>query len=237
MRIAVTGATGGIGRELCAELMRRGHDVWGISRSAGNDEGMRVSRVDMADPASLLAWKEEMHAQDWLPDAIVLLAALQEEDMTPNGYDAAAANRMLRVNVEAPLACVELFLPDFTARGRGRFVAICSTAALRPSRRSAAYGASKAALAMAFRSLRLRYATHGLTFGNVFLGPVDAGMWEGKHHPLVPSAKRAASALATFACGKGDSLYFPRLSTVLLRLSLWLPDRAFAAASRLLLHP
>ena len=86
------------------------------------------------------------------------------------------------------------------------------------------------------RSLRLKYASDGMRFAEVCLGPIDTGMWEGKRGAMVPSARDAADRIASFALSGGKSiLYYPFLSTLLLRLSLCLPDALFASLSSRLL--
>lgn len=172
-----------------------------------------------------------MHASDWHPDIIVIAAAVQLNDME-NGYDHALGQDVLRTNLEGPLACVEVFLPSFLERGRGSFVALCSTAALRPSTRSTSYAASKAGLEMAWRSLRLRYDQQGIRFALAYLGPIDIGMWEGKKSMLVPTATAAATAIAAFACSRKQTLFYPRISTLLLRLSLPLSDKLASSLAR-----
>lgn len=53
MKVLVVGATGGTGRATVAELVRRGHDVTALSRSASSLTGTRVQGVDgdVMDPA------------------------------------------------------------------------------------------------------------------------------------------------------------------------------------------
>jgi NAD(P)-dependent dehydrogenase (short-subunit alcohol dehydrogenase family) len=195
----------------------------------------RFSIVDIVNLSSIAHWKEEMRQAAWTPDLVVLNAGIQQDDMRES-YDHAKGEQVVAVNLQGALACIGAFLPDFLARKGGGFVAITSTAAIRPSVRSAAYAASKAGLAMAFRSFRLRYAKDDVRFSTVFLGPVATEMWEGKKNALVPSVDQAAAALATFICSRKPTLWYPRLSTMLLRLSLWLPDTVFAAISQKLLR-
>lgn len=77
-RIAVTGATGFIGRYLCAELLRRGAEVIGVVRNPDRvpqlrEQGVTLRRADLADPAALRAGFEGV-------DAVVSNAALFDLD-------------------------------------------------------------------------------------------------------------------------------------------------------------
>ena len=241
MNICVTGASRGIGAALTRHLLASGHRVWGVARdenalrvlaAATHDSCFRWSRVDLFDPASLTAWGEEMRAAQFEPDMVILNAAVYLNDME-HGFDLGQAEKNFNVNLNGALRCVDLFLPEFLARKSGTFLAIASTAALRPSLLSASYAASKAGLAMAFRSLRLRFAPEGVAFKVAYLGPIATEMWEGKKkHVLIPQADEAATALAAFALSRSGTLYYPFLSTLILRLTLWMPDRWFAYLSK-----
>lgn len=243
MNICVTGASQGLGRSLCRELASRGDNVWGIARGEEKlrtlaadlpPQRFRWSRGDVATEASLQEWLHAMNVASFVPDCIILNASIQQNDME-GAYDHAAGQEVLRINLEGALRCVEAFLPLFLARRRGSFVTIASTAALRPSVRSASYAASKAGLAMAFRSLRLRYREDGVRFATVFLGPIATEMWEGRRHWLVSDPGDAAATVASFARGSRHTLYYPFLSTFLLRATSCLPDRVFALCSNALL--
>ncbi len=238
MNICIVGASRGLGDALSWRFIQDGHTVWGIGRSAEDLRSVQKfcgpafqwTKADITDRDSLVYWKECMKKANFSPDVIILNASVQLDDMK-DGYDAALGSTVLRTNLEGSLDCLGLFLDDFLKRRRGRFVAIASTAALRPSIRSASYAASKAGLAMAFRTFRLRYPKSGVTFGTVVLGPIWTQMWEGNESPLVPSVATTAKDIAPFAYGTKSVLYYPVLTVLFLRLSLFLPDWLFASLS------
>lgn len=243
MNICVTGASQGLGRSLCRELASRGDNVWGIARGEEKlrtlaadlpPQRFRWSKGDIATEASLQEWLHAMDAATFVPDCIILNASIQQNDMEAS-YDHAVGQEVLRINLEGALRCVAAFLPLFLTRRQGSFVAVASTVALRPSVRSASYAASKAGLAMAFRSLRLRYRMEGVRFATVFLGPIATEMWEGGKRWLVPDPGDAAAIVASFAKGSRHTLYYPFLSTFLLRATSCLPDRVFTLCSNALL--
>lgn len=243
MNICCTGVSRGLGRALARELLARGHAVWGIGRG---ENGLRIleqelasqrffwTQADVTDSASLQRWKEEMQQHAFDPDCLILNASVQHDDMLRE-YDHAAGTATLRTNLEGSLACIALFLPDFLRKRHGCIIAIGSTAALRPSSRSAAYAASKAGLRAAIRSLRLRYAREGIRFADVVLGPIATEMWEGRRSFLVPPPAQAARAIARFVSSKRTILHYPPFTTALLRASIFLPDPLFAFLSSRLL--
>lgn len=245
MRICLTGASRGIGRALSSLLARNGHEVWGVARDTEALGALerelapacfRWSQMDLGDPASIQTWERETIAGNFFPDALILNASLLLNDME-QGLDAEKAAQVIRANLEGNLRCIAAFLPGFLERKRGTILGICSTSALRPSPRSASYAASKAGLALALRSLQLRHNQTSITFKIAYLGPVATGMWEGKSSSfLIPSPEQTARALARFLASRRDRLYYPFVSTTLLRLSSLLPDAVFARASRFLLR-
>ena len=175
-----------------------------------------------------------MRKQSFVPDCLILNASIQNDDLKA-GYDHEAGTMTLRTNLEGALACIALFLPDFLEKRQGRIIAIGSTVTLRPSVRSAAYAASKAGLSCALRTLRLRYAHAGISFAQVLLGPLATEMWEGKRNWLVPTPEKAAPIIAKFVLSRKKVLYYPRITTTMLRTSLCLPDSVFAFVSTRLL--
>ena len=243
MRILVTGGAGFIGSNFVRYLLARyGDEVVVLDKLtyAGNldnpnglegDARFRFIRGDIADPDTVL---QAINGVDW----VVNFAAESHVDrsiMDPSGF--------ITTDVYGPYVLLE------AAREAGaqRFVQVSTdevygevpegsvdeTAPLRPR---SPYAASKAGASMAFRSLDLRYAKRGVRFKVATLGPIQTAMWEGRHSMLVPSSASAAKALAGFLSSDKASLYFPFITTTLLRLSLWLPDAFFALVSRKLLQ-
>jgi short-subunit dehydrogenase len=239
MDICVTGASSGLGRALCVRLIRTGHRVWGVARreeelqSLARELGdrFRACALDVTDAAALRRLRERMEREGGVPGFFVLCAGVQRDDMSDGGFDAAAAEENVRVNLQGVMGCIQEFLPVFLERRSGTFVCIGSTAALRPSRRSAGYAASKAALHMLLRSLRLRYAGRGVRFATVIAGPLATPMWEGRRSWLVPAPEAAARRVERFLSSRRTVLYYPFASTLLLRLTRGIPDAFFSAAA------
>lgn len=243
MEICLTGASKGLGRALCRELARRGHNVWGVARDevalcSLEEEcpkgAFRWSVVDVKRADALHSWGGAMQQASFEPDIVVLNASVQLNDMRDD-FDLSKGEEVIETNLQATLRCINQFLPNFRKRSSGSFVSIGSTVSLRPSVRSASYAGSKAGLEMIFRTLRLRYRTEGIRFRSVILGPVATDMWEGRRSFLVPTPEEAARAIASFLEGGRERIYYPFLSTTLLRLTLPLPDRVFSYFSTKLL--
>lgn len=91
MKVAVTGATGVVGRSLTAHLLEAGHDVETLARSSAAEEalaglGVGITRGDVLDPASLA---QLVAGKDW----VFHVAGVNE--MCSSNPD-----RMDRVNIE-----------------------------------------------------------------------------------------------------------------------------------------
>ncbi len=239
MDICVTGASKGLGFALTTAFLGCGHRVWAVARTTESllelekQSGGKlfVSRVDISSDQSVQEWSAAIRERGFKSEIVVLNASVQKDDVSDDALDVAKSAQNIEVNLIGTLRCVSAFLPLMLTVKRGSFIAISSTVCLRPSVRSVGYGASKAGLEMAFRALRLKHAASGIRFASVILGPISTEMWEGKQSPFVPSPKKAAGVIVPFALSGGTHLYFPWLSTTLLRLSLWLPDRLFAFVS------
>ncbi len=244
MEICVTGCSRGLGLSLCECFLAAGHRVWGVARSepksavlcAHADRGnFRFSLVDIAQAKDIEHWLKAMRREQFNPALVILNASIQREDMRIDGLNTDAMRDVIDVNLVGNFQCIAALLPAMLQSGAGRFVLIGSTAALRPSARSASYCASKAAMAMACRALALQYAKRGVRFATVTLGPIATDMWEGRRSTLVPSAETAAKAIARFSLSQSQHFSYPRLSTSLLRFSSLCPDWLFARVSAMVL--
>jgi short-subunit dehydrogenase len=152
-RILVTGAAGGIGAEVARRLARAGANlaladvseaalakVCSEIRSAGKAAEPVVA--DLGSAAGCRALAEEAVKRIGGVDALVNIAGLL--DFTPfEQSDAAAIDRLLQVNLHAPLHLVRELLPAMIARRSGRIVNVGSTFGSIGFPFFAAYSASK----------------------------------------------------------------------------------------------
>src|SRR5690348_4745408 len=144
-RIAlVTGHRGGIGQAIAERLAAEGAHVL----------GMDLPETDLADLASTERAMTGLLTVHGTVDILINNAGLTTLG-TIVETDMAELDRILAVNLKAAFALMKAVLPGMAACGRGAIVNIASDQALIGKRYSAAYGASKAALAQLTKSTAL----------------------------------------------------------------------------------
>ena len=89
MRIVITGATSGIGRQLAMDYHREGHEVWALGRNEQalgelGQLGIETARLDLADREATLAW-----FADFGPIDLALLSAGTCEYIDLPNFDSA----------------------------------------------------------------------------------------------------------------------------------------------------
>ena len=239
MKVFVTGSSSGIGLMLTEELLRRGHIVWGVSRSRNLLENLATkfpvesffySVCDILNNDDVGKVCEEMCAKDFVPDVVVLNAGIYHPDLE-NLYDHRKAISVFSTNMYGALVWVEQFLPLFLKRGSGQFIAISSILAFRPDTNSCSYPASKAALSMAFRSFRLRYQRTKIKFKSIYFGPVATLIIpryaKAKKGLFVITTDRAARAIIRIIHSRHNTFYYPIVLCYIYRLTSWISDELF----------
>lgn len=249
MKIFITGVSSGIGRELAKELIRHGHEVWGVARRKellerlANELGPVLffnNVCDVSDKNQVESVVENMRQKNFIPDVMILNAAVFKEDISDT-YNHKIFEEAVKINLFGSLIWVGAFLGDFIKRGSGQFIAVSSTSALRPDVARSSYSASKAALSMAFRSFSLRYKRVGVFFKVIYFGPVATDMSVHVKRDsfgniiskkfFVADPIYAARAIVQAIKGDKTEYYYPYFVTLLFRLLNFLPDNFFAAIS------
>lgn len=227
-RVWLTGASSGIGEALVPELVRRGARVAVTSRRAERLEelarGWRrtgadilVVPADVSQREAVLAAGRAIEAV-WGGTDVAIFNAGTHTPASGNGFDSRQFVTLTTLNYFGPLFGLEAVLPGMIARGRGQVVGVASLAGYRPLPTSAAYGASKAALAHAFDALRFDLAPLGIEVTVVNPGFVKTPLTDRNRFKmpfLMPVDVAVAQMARDIERGKMESHFPGRLSWTL----------------------
>ncbi|HVT41880.1 MAG TPA: SDR family oxidoreductase [Acidimicrobiales bacterium] len=168
----VTGASAGLGAQLCRDLAHAGATVVGLARNTERldalaaelravSPGSSTITCDVADTAALRRALDHVAAtcgpidllvNNAAQDPGVRLVEIREEDF----------RRTFDVNFFAPVAATLAVMPSMTARGRGIIVNVSSDGGRLPSPGPGAYPSSKAALSAFSESTSFRLGPKGV---------------------------------------------------------------------------
>jgi short-subunit dehydrogenase len=186
----VTGATGGLGGAIASALRDRGAELIVSGRRAAVLESVAAplqARTALAD----LTVREDVErlatlALEFGVDVLVANAALPASgllsDLTTEQID-----RMLEVNLRAPIMLAHALTPAMVARGRGHLVFVSSLSGKAAAPASSVYSATKFGLRGFALALRQDLAPHRVGVSLVSPGFIrDAGMFADSGVKLPP---------------------------------------------------
>lgn len=241
----VTGASYGLGRALALALARRGRRVAISARGADGlaalaampeaDGRLLPFPLDITDRESVASTVRRIEAEAGPIDLAVLNAGTHEP-MFARGFDAAAVERLARVNLLGTAHCLEALLPPMMARRGGRIAAVASVAGLFGLPGAAAYGATKAGLIAMLEALKPELDLHGVRVHVINPGFVDTPLTRKNEFPM-PFLMTPEVAAARIVRGLGRDAFlieFPRRLALMLRMLRLLPyPLAFRVTRRL----
>ena len=195
MHVAITGASSGIGEAIAREFARAGAKLTLVARRRD-----LLDRIAKETGASCHVITKDLsdheHAADWIAESEAALGPIDvlvdnagiELIARSEELDVLEGEKLLRLNLLAPLRITRAVLPSMLARRAGTIVDVASVAGLCATNGYAWYGASKAGLAMASETLRAEVAPHGVHVVTVYPGPVHSDMAVRAVEALEPSA-------------------------------------------------
>jgi uncharacterized protein len=178
-KVLLTGATGGIGHAIARRLAGEGAHLVLTGRRAdvladlAGEVGAEVIACDLADRDAVADLVAKGSDTDILVNNAALPAAGDVLDLSVEDVD-----RMLDVNLRAPIVLARGIGEAMVGRGRGHLVFISSLAGKSGSPRTSLYSATKFGLRGFGQSARHDFAQRGVGLSVVFPGFIrDAGMF------------------------------------------------------------
>jgi len=227
--VLITGASGGIGRELGRRFARRGYDLVLVARRAERladladelrrDAGVAVTSLpaDLADPGAPRLLTAALAGRGIVVDVLINNAGVGLfGPFARTSLDAELA--MIRLNVTNLVCLTKLLLPGMLARGHGRIVNVASTAGFQPGPLMSIYYATKAFVISFSEALAEELAGSGITVTTVCPGPTRTGFQTAAGLPGLRALQRRilmdADAVAEATCrgaASGRRLVIPGL--------------------------
>jgi short-subunit dehydrogenase len=238
----ITGASSGIGWALARALAGRGCPVGLIARREDRlralaDEiraaGGRAAFAagDVADRAQTLAAFAAVREQ--LGPCDLLVANSGVGLPTPlEPLDVPQTELMFRVNTLGVVYAIEAVLPEMLQCGRGHLAAVSSLAAYKGLPGESAYCASKAAVNVYLEGLRIQLRRRGIFVTTICPGFIDTPMTKVNEFkmPWLMTADQAARGIVRALERRRKVYNFPWQTTLLMKLTAWLPDWIVARA-------
>jgi len=183
----ITGASSGIGAIYADRLAARGYDLILVARdreklnALARDISTRTGRSVEVLAADLLAADglsqvEKKLQQDASISLLVNNAGVGTHTPLLQS-DAAAMQRMVDLNVSAPMRLVYAAAPGFVARGKGAIINISSIVAISPETLNGVYGGSKAFMMAFSQSLHHELGDKGVRVQAVLPGATATDFW------------------------------------------------------------
>lgn len=185
-RVLVAGGSRGIGRAVAGafaqagasvSICARGRDTLETTRGelAAHGVTAHASVCDLGDPKAIVEWVEAAAAALGGIDVVINNASAFGRGDTEDGWTAS-----LDVDVQAVVRVSRAALPWLQKGQSPNVVNVSSISAMRPSTRTPAYGAAKAAVVHYTGSQAAMWARHGIRVNCVAPGSIEfpGGTWE-----------------------------------------------------------
>lgn len=207
--VVVTGAGGGIGRELALQCAARGarlalcdRDQDGLDKIVADVRGKGAEAigqiVDVSDPEQMSTFAKETATQLGVPDVlfnnagIALIGGIL--DTTLADWD-----RLIGVNVMGVVNGINAFVPAMVERGSGHVVNVASAAGLLANPQLAAYSATKYGVVGLSEALRMELGPRGVAVTAICPGIINTAITHNSPYRGDNADARKAKATSAYA--------------------------------------
>ena len=208
----ITGASGGIGRELARVHAQAGGALVLVARREDVLEELREELItqygvevvclpaDLTEPGSVARVFQEVEARGIEIDILINNAGFGGHgrfDRQP--WE--TSRQMIELNITALCEMTRRVLPGMVARRRGRILNIGSTAGFVPGPLMAVYYASKAYVLSFSQAIHEEVLEHGITVTALCPGPVETEFFDRAKAKQVSMFKKGATARSVAELG------------------------------------
>lgn len=212
-RVAVvTGAAQGIGRAIAEDLHARGAQLLLVDRntegviavaasmSKTNSALVHALVADLADPSAIQQLAQSVNHLGCEIDILVNNAAI-EIDLPFGSLTAEIFDRVMAINLRAPLLLTQALIPFFPTSG-GAVVNLSSIHASSAFPNAIPYACSKAGLLALTRNLALELANRKVRVNAICPGYIDTPMWDEWLSTVSDPDARASQTAALHPLGR-----------------------------------
>lgn len=235
----ITGASMGIGCALALELATRGMTVIASARSQDKLQTLVEASQNLA--GSIFSYPLDVTDQQAVNDvisaikndfAVIDQAVLNAGTFLPmhgSRFSAEVIRQQFDLNVFGVSYCLEALIPVMKQQSHGLLAINASLAGYRGLPKSAAYGATKAALINMAESLKLDLGKSGIDVKVINPGFVKTPLTDKNdfHMPFLVDSRQAAEAIAEGLERKGFEIRFPTLFAGIIGVLRHLPYQLY----------
>ena len=232
MKILITGASSGLGSEFARQYASLDNELVLLARREQNllslkdelQENCKNIEIIVADVTDFVSLQKKIKSMDAV-DMVVLNAgvSLGHADTIPTINE---FKNLYDVNVLSNHAILEILLPKFKAKGRGKVVFISSLASLFSMPSSKVYSSSKRALNAYAEGIRYKYNKYGIKVITILPGFIKSELTD-KNDFNMPFFLQTGDAVKRMinAIQKNKRIYaFPLRFYLIIRLLNLLPN-------------
>jgi short-subunit dehydrogenase len=232
----ITGASSGIGWALAKALAAQKCRVGLLARRADKLEAL-AAEIRTAGGTAALAAADVAEREQTLQAVALLRQQLGPIDLLVanagvgapthlHPFNVDQVERMFRVNLFGVIYAFEAVLPEMLERRHGHLAAVSSLAAYKGLPGESAYCASKAAVNIYLEGLRVQLRPYRIAVTTICPGFIKTPMTEPFEFsmPFLMDADRAARRMVKALRRRRKVYNFPLPTTLLMKLTRWLPD-------------
>ena len=231
--ILVTGATSGIGEQLCVDLVKKGNRVLACGRNQDKlsalasrvGEGLTTYAFDTARKEDVFETFNSIASAHQV-DCLILNAG-NCEYVEIDEFDSTLFERVIQTNFLGTVYCIEAGLPLLKKSSSPYLVLMGSSSVYFPFARAEAYGASKAALDYLAKSLRVDLEKFRISVSIIHPGFVKTPLTDKNDFtmPMVIATDAASSYIIRGLEKQEFTIHFPKRFTRILKFLGSLPER------------